>query len=143
MFLANLLRVGNSHISDTYALEALTDVYRQIVNIYRESEIPEDSPIVGRHAYSSILSEFEQKPGRPMDLPPEAVGSRYRYHIAPAVSDNAVIRARLLESFGGTAESYPDILIDTTSQTLKDALENIKHFLISSKSTKISSLTKQ
>jgi len=68
--------------------------------INTEQPLPDTWPILGAHAYRQMLSSFDQIGGRPMDLPPEAIGGRYSYRIAPVGSDVPVIQGRVREALG-------------------------------------------
>lgn len=95
---ANLVRAGNPHMHQRFQLERLLPTYRHMHAINTETPMPDDWPISGAHAYCQVLSDFEQRQGRAMDLPPEVIGGRYRYRIAPVGSDIPVVRARVLEA---------------------------------------------
>ena len=103
--IANLVRVGNSHMQD-YSLDQLLSLATKLQIQDENESVPDDLPILGNNAYRLPLSFFRQQPGRFMDLVPEAIGGEYRYRICPVVSDPAVIAGRLAEVTGYPADSF-------------------------------------
>lgn len=96
--MANLVRAGNTVIPQRYPVGQLASVVAQMHQINTASELPQDWPVQGSHAYCEMLSSFAQVPGRLMDLPPQSLGQPYGHRIAPVVSDPPVIQARVLEA---------------------------------------------
>jgi hypothetical protein len=96
-FLANLLRCGNTRIGQMFAMHQLLPVVREVTGINTGNAIPNDFPIIGSNAYRAMLSAFIQKDGQKMDLPPEKIGGKQGYRIAPVTSDNAIVMGRLRE----------------------------------------------
>jgi hypothetical protein len=108
--IANLIRLGNPHMQ-AYRLDRLLPLATQLQHLAEDGPAADDTPILGRNAYRLPLSFFRQRPGRPMDLVPEAIGGNYRYRICPVVSDPDVVAGRLAEVTGRPADSFPiDVL---------------------------------
>ena len=105
--IANLVRIGNPNMQ-TYRLNQLLPLATSLQVLDEEEPVPDDLPILGYNAYRLPMSVFRQRAGRPMDLPPEAIGSEYRYRISPVVSDAPVIAGRLAEVTGRPAGEFPD-----------------------------------
>jgi hypothetical protein len=105
--IANLVRLGNPHMKARYQLDQLTSLATRLQLMDEEEPVPDDLPILGNNAYRLTLSFFEQVSGRFMDLPPEAIGGKYRYRICPVVSDPPVIAGRLAEITGRRPEDFP------------------------------------
>jgi hypothetical protein len=110
--IANLVRLGNPHMREHYKLDQLTTLATQLQVLDDEAPVPDDLPILGNNAYRLTLSFFEQLEGRFMDLPPEAIGGRYRYRICPLVSDPPVIAGRLAEITGRRPEDFSLAVLD-------------------------------
>jgi isopropylmalate/homocitrate/citramalate synthase len=109
--IANLVRVGNPHMAETYQLEQLTSFATKLQVLDEEEPVPDDLPILGNNAYRLTLSFFKQLDGRYMDLPPEKIGGRYGFRVCPVVSDPPVLAGRLAEVTGRRAEDFPqDVL---------------------------------
>lgn len=108
--IANLVRVGNSHMQ-AYQLDQLLPLATGFQVLDDEAPVPDDLPILGRNAYRLPLSFFRQIPGRFMDLIPEAIGGTYRYRICPVVSDTAVIAGRLAEVTGQPETSFAQTVL--------------------------------
>ncbi|MEH6493273.1 hypothetical protein [Halopseudomonas sp.] len=104
--IANLVRVGNPHMSKRYQLDQLLPLATTLQVLDEEEAVPDDLPILGYNAYRLPLSFFRQRPDRFMDLVPEAIGGSYRYRICPVVSDPAVIAGRLAEVTGQPADHF-------------------------------------
>jgi hypothetical protein len=105
--ISNLVRVGNPNMNQ-YQLDRLLPLATGFQVLDEVEAVPDDLPILGHNAYRLPLSFFRQVAGRPMDLPPEAIGGIYRYRICPVVSDPAVIAGRLAEVTGRPASDFPD-----------------------------------
>jgi hypothetical protein len=105
--IANLVRVGNTHMQD-YQLDQLLPLATRLQVLDEEEAVPDDLPILGHNAYRLPLSFFRQVEGRFMDLVPEAIGGSYGYRICPVVSDPAVIAGRLAEVTGKRASEFSD-----------------------------------
>jgi hypothetical protein len=103
--IANLVRVGNSHMQD-YCLDQLLPLATKLQVLDEDESVPDDFPILGTNAYRLPLSSFRQQEGRFMDLAPEAIGGEYRYRICPVGSDPAVIAGRLAEVTGHPVETF-------------------------------------
>jgi len=110
--IANLVRVGNPHMAETYQLNNLLPLATALQVVDQELPVPNDYPILGNNAYRLTLSFFEQIAGRYMDLVPEAIGGTYRYRIAPVVSDPPVIAGRLAEITGQPASEFPKVVME-------------------------------
>ncbi|MBU1222963.1 MAG: homocitrate synthase [Gammaproteobacteria bacterium] len=110
--IANLVRVGNTHMRDDYQLDQLLPLATRLQVLDEEEAVPDDLPILGNNAYRLPLSFFRQQAGRFMDLVPEAIGGEYRYRICPVVSDAAVIAGRLAEVTGHPPETFSDEVLD-------------------------------
>jgi len=104
--IANLVRIGNPHMSTSYQLDQLLPLATTLQILDEEDAVPDDLPILGYNAYRLPLSFFRQRPDRFMDLIPEAIGGSYRYRICPVVSDPAVIAGRLAEVTGQPVENF-------------------------------------
>lgn len=105
--IANLVRVGNPSMGQTYKLDQLLPLATNLQIMDENEPVSEDLPILGANAYRCPLTFFRQKPGRFMDLVPEQIGGRYGYRICPVVSDPPVIAGRLAEVTGESADSFP------------------------------------
>lgn len=103
--IANLVRVGNPHMS-SYRLDQLLPLATSLQVLDDEAPVPEDLPILGANAYRLTLDFFRQRPGRFMDLVPEAIGGRYGYRVCPLVSDTTVLAGRLAEVTGRPVETF-------------------------------------
>lgn len=110
--IANLVRLGNSHMQNDYRLDQLLPLATKLQVMDEEEQVPDDLPILGNNAYRLPLSFFRQQAGRFMDLAPEAIGGEYRYRICPVVSDPAVIAGRLAEVTGRPADTFPTEVLD-------------------------------
>jgi hypothetical protein len=107
--IGNLVRVGNPNMQQ-YGLHHLLPLTNALQTLDDRQPLPDDVPIFGRNAYRLPLSFFRQKPGRFMDLVPEAIGGSYRYRVCPVVSDPAVIAGRLAEVTGEPLEKFSETL---------------------------------
>jgi hypothetical protein len=108
--IANLVRVGNTHMQD-YRLESLLPLASSLQVLDDEQAVPDDLPILGANAYRLTLEFFRQTSTRFMDLVPEAIGGSYGYRICPLGSDPPVLAGRLAEVTGKPASSFPaDVL---------------------------------
>lgn len=107
--IANLARAGNPHMRN-YRLDTLTPLVSELQEA--AGSVSDDSPIFGNNAYRLTLDFFRQRTDRFMDLPPEAIGARYRYRICPLASDSSVIAGRLAEITGQAADSFPSELTE-------------------------------
>lgn len=110
--IANLVRVGNPHMQNTYQLNQLMSLATNLQIMDEEQAVPDDLPILGHNAYRLTLSFFRQRADRFMDLVPEAIGGRYGFRICPVVSDPAVIAGRLSEVTGLPASSFPSAVLE-------------------------------
>jgi hypothetical protein len=110
-FLANLRRVGNCGVATKYRLERLVPIVQEMTRINTLGPVPDDVPIAGANAYRTMLTFFSQETGRKMDLPPQTIGARPGWRIAPVASDNPVIAGRLQE-VGVPAGEVDQALLD-------------------------------
>lgn len=112
-FLANLARFKGSRVAAKYPLERFVPIAEKMTQINTLAPTPDDVPIVGRNAYRTMLTFFQQDADRAMDLPPERIGARAGYRITPVASDRLVIKGRLLEVAPGlSADTIADELLD-------------------------------
>lgn len=109
--IANLVRVGNTHMQKNYHLDQLLPLASQLQDLDKETPAPDDFPILGNNAYRLTLSFSRQIEGRFMDLVPEAIGGKYHYRICPVVSDPGVIAGRLAEVTGRSSEEFSDTVL--------------------------------
>ncbi|OAM51593.1 homocitrate synthase [Methylovorus sp. MM2] len=121
--IANLVRVGNEHMKD-YQLENLLTLATTFQEIDDDEPVPDDLPILGHNAYRLPLSFFRQTADRFMDLPPEAIGGKYRYRICPVVSDTAVIAGRLAEVTGNPATDYSEDVLKQMIRLMRQDLRD-------------------
>ncbi|HEY8091584.1 MAG TPA: hypothetical protein VIF09_27150, partial [Polyangiaceae bacterium] len=99
--LANLVRAGNTHVRQEYAIDQLLPLATWLqTKDDPGSPIPEDLPVLGTNAYRLTLDFFRQLPTRAMDLPPETLGGKYGYRVAPLAADTIVLAGRLNEVLG-------------------------------------------
>lgn len=120
--LANLVRLGNRHVRDTYKIDELLPLASRLQRIDDVVPIPEDLPILGTNAYRLTLSFFRQLPTRFMDLPPEAIGGTYGYRISPLGSDPPVIAGRLAEVTGKPAHTFPHGVLEQMIRLMRREL---------------------
>jgi len=120
--IANLVRLGNAHMANTYQLDQLLPLATSLQVVDEEQNVPNDLPILGNNAYRLPLSFFRQRPDRFMDLVPEAIGGTYRYRICPVVSDPAVIAGRLAEVTGQSADSFAQDLLQQMVRLMRREL---------------------
>lgn len=104
--IANLVRAGNPSMQAAYEVKTLLPLATSLQVLDDEQAIPEDLPILGSNAYRMTLDFFEQKAGRPMDLPPEVIGGTYGYRICPLGSNAPVLAGRLAEVSGYPAQAF-------------------------------------
>lgn len=119
--IANLVRVGNKHMS-VYQLNELLPLATNWQVLDELEEVPDDLPILGKNAYRLPLTFFRQIPDRPMDLIPEAIGGTYQYRICPVVSDTKVIAGRLAEVTGEPAGSFPQDTLEKMIMLMRQDL---------------------
>lgn len=127
--IANLVRLGNSHMQDDYRLDQLLPLATKFQVMDEEEPVPDDLPILGNNAYRLPLSFFRQQAGRFMDLVPEAIGWAYRYRICPVVSDSAVIAGRLAEVTGRPADTFPTDVLDQMIRLMRRDLRTGKRIV--------------
>jgi hypothetical protein len=113
--LANLARVGNRHVQ-RYQLGELLPLATDLQRLDEMGPVPDDLPVLGHNAYRMTLTAFQQTTERFMDLPPEAIGGRYRYRVCAVISDPPVIAGRLAEITGQPASSFP---LEVTQQMVR------------------------
>ena len=121
--LANLVRVDNQNMKK-YKMNRLMPITREMTQINMLRSIPDDYPIIGNHAYTSMLSVFDQKAGREMDLPPENIGTIYTHRIAALSSDEPVIKGRLAEI--GISDCTTEVATKMRCLMRKDLQQGIK-----------------
>ncbi|NVB81611.1 MAG: homocitrate synthase [Kofleriaceae bacterium] len=119
--IANLVRAGNQNMHK-YQLGNLLPLATGMQILDEQERVPDDLPILGSSAYRLTLEFFRQKPGRFMDLPPEAIGGTYGYRICPVVSDPPVIRGRLAQVTGQPADSFDKNVIDQMIRLMRRSL---------------------
>lgn len=109
VFLASLLRAGNQHVREQFAMHTTVPLARALDA--RNQPPPTDPlhPVVGADAYRSSLFDFEQPADAPMALPPEAVGAVRGYRVVPAIANEYAL-ARRLDELGITYEVDPEPL---------------------------------
>ncbi|TWI70015.1 isopropylmalate/homocitrate/citramalate synthase [Pseudoduganella lurida] len=95
--IANLVRAGNPHVT-RYAVDQLAPICDAMHAINTGEAMPQEWPVFGANAYRSVLSDFDQRSNRPMDLAPDAIGRQYVHRIAPVGSDVPVVQARVQEA---------------------------------------------
>ncbi len=117
--LANLARINNPHVSGTYRLKELLPIAHRMTEINTRRPTPDDFPIIGANAYRMMLSAFEQKAGKPMDLPPERIGGSYGFRVTAVASDAPVIRGRLRQELGLSARHLSTDLLDTMRRLMR------------------------
>jgi hypothetical protein len=105
--IANLVRVGNAKIRETYQLDELLPFATALQRQDQEQPVPNDYPILGSNAYRLTLSFFKQIEGRFMDLPPSTIGGKYGYRVVPVVSDPPVLAGRLAEVTSKSPGDFP------------------------------------
>tara|TARA_R110000868_G_scaffold4192_14_gene26191 strand:+ start:8640 stop:9938 length:1299 start_codon:yes stop_codon:yes gene_type:complete len=110
--IANLVRVGNPHMQNTYQLDQLMPLATNLQIMDEKQAVPDDLPILGHNAYRLTLSFFRQRADRFMDLVPEAIGGSYGFRICPVVSDPAVIAGRLSEVTGQPVSNFPSAVLE-------------------------------
>lgn len=106
VFLANLLRVGNTHVNKQFEMETMIPLVRQLDHLNEPNPTDYRHPIIGEGSYLSTLKVFEQRQGDPMSLPPEAIGAKRGFRVVPAIANNYAM-SRRLEELG---ISYPSQL---------------------------------
>jgi hypothetical protein len=116
--IANLARIGNPAMRE-YRLDQLLPLASGIQHRIDGADLTHDIPILGTNACRLPLSAFRQVAGRPMDLPPEAVGGSYRYRICPIVSDPAVIAGRLAEVTGRDAAGFAAPMLESMVRLMR------------------------
>jgi hypothetical protein len=117
--IANLVRIGNTSVQSTYQVNNLLPLASSLQVLDDEEAIPEDLPILGTNAYRLTLNFFKQKPGRPMDLPPEVIGGTYGYRICPLGSDAPVLAGRLAEVTGYSADAFQNQQANALTQMIR------------------------
>lgn len=121
--LANLARIGNPNLAQ-YRLDTLLPLATSIQERSDGCPVPDDLPVLGANAYRLSLSAFEQKSGRYMDLPPQAIGAEYRYRICPVVSDPAALAGRLSEITGLPAGQYSPAVLEQMVRLMRRSLRD-------------------
>ncbi len=121
MLLSNLLRAGNLHIKDTYALERLMHTAEEMSKIHTGGEgIDKNYPVVGELAYRYIDRNFLQR-DRACDLPPESIGRSEGWRLTPGWSPPYTISQRLKE-LGYPNEVFED---ETLLQTIRLVMSDV------------------
>ncbi len=117
--IANLVRAGNTKVTARYQVGQLLPICHAMHAINDETLPPETWPIQGSDAYRQMLTSFDQRPGRAMDLPPEAIGGTYTFRISPTGSDWPVVQGRVQEQLGlAIDEAYATRMILLMRQDL-------------------------
>ena len=108
MLLSNLLRAGNLHIKDTYALERLMHTAEEMSKIHTGGEgIDKNYPVVSELAYCYIDRNFLQR-DRACDLPPESIGRSEGWRLTCQSASNIdPLSACNIDPLSGTAEVVP------------------------------------
>ena len=121
---ANLARAGNQIVTQKYAVNQLLPITQAMHKINSgEDTIPQTWPIQGSNAYRQMLTDFDQKPERAMDLPPEVIGGSYTYRISPVGSDAKVIVGRVQEQLQMQIdEAWATRMILRMRQDLRDGV---------------------
>lgn len=122
--LANLVRLGNFNVARRYDVDRLLPLVRELQAVGGKRAIPDDAPVLGRHADRLTLSAFQQVAGRCMDLPPEALGGVYRYRICPVVSDPSVVAGRLAEVTGRPAGHFSEPVLEAMIRLMRRELRD-------------------
>ena len=122
--IANLARAGNQIVTQKYAVNQLLPICQAMHKINSdEDEEPQTWPIQGSNAYRQMLTDFDQTPGRAMDLPPEVIGGSYTYRISPVGSDAKVIMGRVQELLAMQIdEAWATRMILRMRQELRDGV---------------------
>ena len=121
MLLSNLMRAGNLHIKDTYALERLMQTVEEMSKIHTGGEgIDKNYPVVGELAYRYIDRNFLQR-DRACDLPPESIGRREGWRLTPGWSPPHTISQRLKE-LGYSSEVFED---ETLLQSIRLVMSDV------------------
>ncbi len=128
MFLTNLLRAGNRHLSQVYRLETLPETADLMTRIHTGGEIEKNAPVVGENAYRYIHPYFEQT-DQLCDLPPEAVGRRAEYRITPGCAPPAIVANRLAELGYPPEIAENGRIIDAMRHLMNDAMMEGKRIL--------------
>lgn len=77
--IANLMRAGNEHMSRRFQVRDLLPICEKMHEINTgQHATPDDWPISGADAYRQVLTDFAQRDGSMMDLPPHGIGITYR-----------------------------------------------------------------
>ena len=121
--LANLARADNPHVR-RYQLAQLTSLATIWQTRDDQAPIAEDTPILGTHAYRTPIAFFEQKEGRPQDLPATVIGATQRWRICPVVSDPTAIRGRLGEVMQRSPSSFDQAVILQMRRLMRQSLRD-------------------
>lgn len=119
--IANLVRVGNEHMSD-YRLDQLLPLATSLQVLDEEEKVPDDLPILGANAYRLTLDFFRQIPERFMDLPPENIGGEYGYRVCPLAADANVLAGRLAEVTGRPSGAFPAPVLEKMVRLMRREL---------------------
>jgi len=122
--IANLMRVGNLHMAETYKVETLLPLATALQKLDSQSAVPDDEPILGANAYRLTLGFFAQTSTRPMDLPPEAIGGTYGYRVCPLAADAGVLAGRLSEVTGNPPSTFKPSVLEMMIRLMRRDLRN-------------------
>jgi hypothetical protein len=78
-------------------MKELVPIARQMTTLNTGAEPDVNTPIVGRNAYRMILQAFQQEKDRHMELPPEEIGAKAGWRIAPVAGCYVAMGNRLKE----------------------------------------------
>ena len=119
--IANLVRVGNTSMQQ-YQLANLLPLATGLQILDEQERVPDDLPILGSSAYRLTLEFFRQRPGRFMDLPPDAIGGRYGSRSGPGVSAPPVIAGRRALVPGPPAGSFRQDVLEQMVRLMRRSL---------------------
>lgn len=122
--IANLARVGNPNMAETYRLGNLLPFATALQELDSELAVPDDEPILGTNAYRLTLDFFRQTSARFMDLPPEVIGGTYGYRVCPLAADKVVLAGRLCEVTGRDPNSFPPDVLEMMIRIMRRDLRN-------------------
>ena len=111
VFLANLLRVGNTHLKEQFKMEETIPLVRKLDELNEPNPTDYRHPVIGEGCYLSTLRVFEQRQqGKNMALPPEAIGAKRGFRVVPAIANNYAM-SRRLDELGITYPSQPSTTV--------------------------------
>ncbi|MGK7893104.1 MAG: LamG-like jellyroll fold domain-containing protein [Xenococcus sp. (in: cyanobacteria)] len=107
VFLANLLRIGNTNVNSQFQMDTTIPLVRKLDRINEPNPTDFRHPIIGEGSYLSTLKVFEQHQGDPMSLAPEQIGAKRGFRVVPAIANNYAM-SRRLDELGITYPSFVD-----------------------------------